>query len=92
LVKDVADIAAVIHVGTCGTDTDNVTGRGDVVARTKTRTHVVAAGSVIRKRILTDRDVKTASRILMQGFPTVGRVALSVVLKQRLINRWPCYR
>jgi hypothetical protein len=44
---DVLDIAAVVHVCTCGADTDNVSRRSDVVAGENADDRVALAGGVV---------------------------------------------
>ncbi len=47
MVEDIADIAAVIHVRTCGTNTDNVIGGGDVVTGVRAQGRVTVACGVV---------------------------------------------
>jgi hypothetical protein len=75
LVKDVADVATVVHIRATGADTDNVSGRGDVAASGKAQGGVRATGSILTKRTITDCCVALAGGIAKERVKTDGGIA-----------------
>ena len=63
MVKDVADVATVVHIRATGADTDNVSGRGDVAASGKAQGGVRATGSILTERTITDCCVALAGGV-----------------------------
>jgi aldehyde:ferredoxin oxidoreductase len=84
LVKNVADVATVVHIRATGADTDNVSGRGDVAASGKAQGGVRATGSILTERTITDCCVALAGRVGKERVKTDGRVVVTgcVVLEQ----------
>ena len=74
MVKDVADVATVVHIRATGADTDNVSGRGDVAASGKAQGGVRATGSILTERTITDCCVALAGRVGKERDKTDGRV------------------
>ena len=67
MAKDAADIATVAHVRTIGADTDNVIGRGDVVAGKRSQRRVEEAGGVAAERN------NTIGRVVVAGGVEIER-------------------
>jgi hypothetical protein len=74
LIKDVADVAAVAHVGACSPDTNNVISRSDAAACTSTQPDVGTASCIVSERLKTDGCVVIAHCIAIKRPTTVGRV------------------
>ena len=76
MVKNVADKAAVVCVRTedSGTNTDNVTGRGDATACIFPQGCVTVAGAAKKQRISTDGRVAVAAGVVTERVSADGCV------------------
>ena len=81
---DVADVATTTHVlAYADTNTDNVTGRGNVGARGGTQSGVPAC-SAVGERVKTNCRVECSGSIVRQRSKTDARVVVGGVRKQKL--------
>src|SRR5438552_16349363 len=77
LTCDAPDVAAITNVRTCGADTDNVIGRGDVDTGCITQGRVVGAAGVAKERVNTAGRVEGAVYVVKERVNTAGRVGHS---------------
>ena len=93
MTKNAADKAAIAHIRTydSGTDTDNITSRGDIVAGPKAQGNVRAAGYVWSSAWAPMQCIEDTCCVVNECVITIGRVVVTgCVDKERLKNRRPC--
>jgi hypothetical protein len=89
LAKDAADIAAVAHVLTAITDTDNVIGRGDVCAGKSAKGRISVASRVVNERFKTGGRI-VGAHCVMERINAVSRIlnARSVAIERGKPGRY----
>ena len=79
MTKNAADIAAIAHIRTYdpGTDTDNITSRGDIVAGPKAQGRVGAAGAIVFQGMSAICCIEIPGCVGTERVVTVGCVVVS---------------
>jgi hypothetical protein len=74
---DAANPSGVAHVGTCGADSNNTTGRGNAATGLSSQGRVDGAGGVVDERMSTVGRVRAAGGVANERTATRGRVEVA---------------